>query len=184
MTKSGKEGRYISTADESLCDEGIQHLEVRKKEGLYPEVKRLYASGTVRCIETAKLLYDGRLVVLAKELSPYDYGDFEGKTHGEIKDDPHLINWALGESDRLPGAKSPYPAKYEALAAFERIMLECSERNAGTVAIITHRQVILSILRERCTPKLAYNHIALEYGCGVTLVCDILTKSLCVEAMF
>ena len=184
MTQSGKESRYIGITDESLCDEGMQLLETKKQESCYPVVKRLYASPAVRCIETAKLLYDGQLVVLANGLSPYDYGSFEGKTYDEIQNDPHLVDWVLGQADRLPGADSPYPAKYKAIAAFEDIMIECSERNVNSVAIVTHRSVMLSILRERCTPKLAYNNIDLEYGGGVTLVCDIYTKSLCVETVF
>jgi len=184
MTKAGREGRYIGITDESLCDEGIQHLEAKKQAGCYPEVKRLYASGTVRCIDTAKLLYDGRFVVLAKGLSPYDYGDIEGKTYDDIQHAQSFADWTLGKEDRLPGADSPYPAKYAAIAAFERIMLECSEKNVNSVAIVTYRSVILSILRERCTPQWAYNHIVVGYGGGVTLACDICAKSLYVENIF
>jgi len=184
ITKSGAGCRYIGATDEPLCDEGIRLLKSKKQEGCYPEPARVYASGQKRCIETAKLLYDGQFIFLAEGFSPYDYGEFEGKTYAEIGQDPRFLNWALGEAGRLPGADDPYPARYGAVAAFERIMTECAEGEVGSAVIVTHRSVILAIMRERCTPRLAYGHITLEHGGGVSLTYDACTKSLCVETLF
>ena len=184
MTQSGKQGRYIGAADESLCKDGINLLEAKKQEGCYAEAGRLYASGAKRCIETAKFLYEGQFIFLADGLSAYDYGDLEGKTYDEIQKDPQFEAWACGKSDRLPGADNPYPARRAAVAAFERIMSECSENEIGSAAIVTHRPVILAILRERCTPKYAYNNIDIEYGGGALLIYNDYTKSLCVKDLF
>ena len=184
MTKSGKQGRYIGATDEPLCKEGIHLLETQKQEECYAEAKRVYASGAKRCIETAKILYEGQFIFLADGLSPYDYGDFEGKTYDEIQNDPNFEEWTCGKSDRLPGADDPYPARYAAIAAFERIISECSENTVDSAVIVTHRSVILTILRERCTPKLAYSHIDIQYGGGASLIYNTYTKSLCVKNLF
>ena len=60
MTRANSEQRYLGRGEEALSREGIEMLQRKKEQGLYPEPLRLFASPMKRCIETARILYPGK----------------------------------------------------------------------------------------------------------------------------
>lgn len=80
MTRANSEQRYLGRGEEALSREGIEMLQRKKEQGLYPEPLRLFASPMKRCIETARILYPGKEAELITEWKEMDFGDFEGKT--------------------------------------------------------------------------------------------------------
>ena len=42
-----------------------------------------------RCIETAKIYFDDMSFEIIKDLRERSFGDFEGMTHNELKDNPY-----------------------------------------------------------------------------------------------
>ena len=57
LTQGNIEGRYIGQTDEELCQEGLQQLEVMKRDYNYPPTDVVFSSGLKRCVQTAKILY-------------------------------------------------------------------------------------------------------------------------------
>ena len=78
-TPANKEHRYLGKTDESLSLEGIEALRQEKAEKIYPEIDYLFASPMKRCIETADILYPGKVPILVPQWKEMDFGLFEGK---------------------------------------------------------------------------------------------------------
>ena len=101
MTAENLEGRYIGHTDVPLCEEGIKQVEQMKQEMEYPSADAVFSSPLSRCIDTAKLIYPDREPVVINELIEYDFGEFEGKTAEDLKDDEDFAEWLSGTNPRM-----------------------------------------------------------------------------------
>ena len=92
-TPANKENRYLGKTDESLSPEGIEALRQEKAEKIYPEIDYLFASPMKRCIETADILYPGKVPILVPQWKEMDFGLFEGKNYQELTGDKQYQAW-------------------------------------------------------------------------------------------
>ena len=92
-TPANKENRYLGKTDESLSLEGIEALRQEKAEKIYPEIDYLFASPMKRCIETADILYPGKVPILVPQWKEMDFGLFEGKNYQELNGDKQYQAW-------------------------------------------------------------------------------------------
>lgn len=92
-TPANKEYRYLGKTDESLSLEGIEVLRQEKAEKIYPEIDYLFASPMKRCIETADILYPGKVPILVPQWKEMDFGLFEGKNYQELNGDKQYQAW-------------------------------------------------------------------------------------------
>lgn len=92
-TPANKEHRYLGKTDESLSPEGIEALRQEKAEKIYPEIDYLFASPMKRCIETADILYPGKVPILVPQWKEMDFGLFEGKNYQELNGDKQYQAW-------------------------------------------------------------------------------------------
>ena len=92
-TPANKENRYLGKTDESLSLEGIEALRQEKAEKIYPEIDYLFASPMKRCIETADILYPGKVPILVPQWKEMDLGLFEGKNYQELNGDKQYQAW-------------------------------------------------------------------------------------------
>ena len=90
-TPANKENRYLGKTDESLSLEGIEALRQEKAEKIYPEIDYLFASPMKRCIETADILYPGKVPILVPQWKEMDFGLFEGKNYQELNGDKQAL---------------------------------------------------------------------------------------------
>lgn len=93
LTLANKEHRYLGKTDESLSPEGIEALRQEKAEKIYPEIDYLFASPMKRCIETADILYPGKVPILVPQWKEMDFGLFEGKNYQELNGDKQYQAW-------------------------------------------------------------------------------------------
>ena len=92
-TPANKEHRYLGKTDESLSLEGIEALRQEKAEKIYPEIDYLFASPMKRCIETADILYPGKVPILVPQWKEMDVGLIEGKNYQELNGDKQYQAW-------------------------------------------------------------------------------------------
>lgn len=92
-TPANKEHRYLGKTDESLSLEGIEALRQEKAEKIYPEIDYLFVSPMKRCIETADILYPGKVPILVPQWKEMDFGLFEGKNYQELNGDKQYQAW-------------------------------------------------------------------------------------------
>jgi broad specificity phosphatase PhoE len=172
-TKWNVEKRMQGWQDSPLTEKGRQDAMRLGKRLEEVDLTAIYASTSGRALETAQLIRGERLIPIYTEeqLREIHLGDWEGKTHEEIKEmdpiafdhfwnHPHL--YAPRRGERFIDVQN------RAFAAVERII----ERHAeGSILIVTHAVVLKTIitrfknkpLKELWTPPYMY-------GASVTIV--------------
>ena len=87
-------GKYIGTTDAPLSDRGRMDLKKLDYEYKYPGTQVVFTSPLKRCTETAKILYPEQNPLVIDNLSECNFGEWEGKTADELKNDPDFKNVA------------------------------------------------------------------------------------------
>ena len=117
MTEENLDGKYIGQTDMTvfffffrqnldIIEESeygrSQIKEIIDEYGGYPEVDAVVSSPLKRCTETAKLIYPDKEPMILNGLIEYDFGEFEGRTADEMKDDDAFKAWLSGEHPETP----------------------------------------------------------------------------------
>ena len=76
--------QYIGRTNQPLCDIGIDEV----SKNTYPKVEFVFSSPLKRCLQTAKLIYPELIPIIKNDLQECCFGDFEGKTFEDLKDNP------------------------------------------------------------------------------------------------
>ena len=90
--------RYQGRSDMPLSARGRARL---RAADFAPDV--VFVTALCRTAQTAAAIFPGARQAVEDDLREMDFGDFEGKTYGELKDDPAYRAWlASGGGGRLP----------------------------------------------------------------------------------
>ncbi len=107
-TLGNEKKKYIGkNIDEPLSDHGAETLRERTGRNYYPDADMLFSSEMLRCRQSAGIIYPGKPIIIAEGLTETDFGEFEGKTYEELKDDARYIKWIDGRGRiAAPGAEA------------------------------------------------------------------------------
>jgi broad specificity phosphatase PhoE len=172
-TKWNVEKRMQGWQDSPLTEKGRQDAIRLGKRLEEVDLTAIYASTSGRTFETAQLIRGERLIPIYTEeqLREIYLGDWEGKTHEEIKEmdpiafdhfwnHPHL--YAPRRGERFIDVQN------RAFAAIERIVERHSE---GNILIVTHGVVLKTVIaRFKNTPLQGLWAPPYMYGTSVTIV--------------
>ncbi|NEU31063.1 histidine phosphatase family protein [bacterium LRH843] len=150
LTTYNEEKRYIGVTDLPLSALGKAQLVSVNVE----EEQLLITSDLLRCKETAERLFPGKSYICLSDLREIDFGDWEGKTYDQLKDDAYYREW-------LDDPLSITPPSGESFVHFQmRIerafcdVLSLVEKNDATYAtIVTHGGVIRQMLTSLAPEK-------------------------------
>lgn len=179
-------GKYIGQTDEPLCEIGRRQLYENSHKFYYPEIDMLFSSPLLRCTETASIIYPDRQPIIMDDLIEYDFGEFEGQTAEQLKDDPDFINWLKGEGDTaVPFGESNSKFMYRICLAFEKIVDALMQNGITKAGIVTHGGVISTILSKYGIPEAPASswRIPAGGGCAVVANTSIWSKLKKVEVM-
>ena len=170
LTLANLEGKYIGSTDVPLCKEGINRLNKLKESYNYPKTNVVYTSPLKRCKETAKIFYPEANIIDVPGLSECDFGKWEGKTAGELKDNKEFIAW-------LSGKETPENMHGESMGDFskricnslEEIITEAIKEQRENTVIVTHGGVIMSLLSLYGLPRAKSLDWIVGNGCGYSV---------------
>ncbi len=170
ISEGSEEGQYIGHTDVSLTEYGKRQLADMMLEYEYPAVDAVMCGPLNRCLETAKILYPDKSPIIYDDLSEYDFGEFEGLTADDLKNEEEFAEWLSGGPDAAP----PYG---ESNADFQKRIQRCFvnivagviKAGLDNVAVITHGGVIMSIMQMFAIPEAPMHEWLTPNGCGYTL---------------
>lgn len=169
MTAGNLKKRYIGRTDEPLCDEGIELLEKRCRDNLYPRVDRIFVSPMKRCVQTAQIIYPDQTAVVIGNLAECDFGKFENKNYKELDGLPEYQEWIDSNGTLpFPGGESRESFRKRSLSGFLEALAMCDGKETA-VAFIVHGGTIMSIMEQYAFPKGEYYDYQLENGEGYEL---------------
>lgn len=149
-TTGNEEGRYAGSTEYLLTPAGEEACRAAHS----PQVQRVYSSPMRRCLQTAELLFPEHQPIVVEQLQECDFGEFEDKTHEELKDLPtYQAFLAAPETATPPGGESWQEFADRCCAAFIVVADEAMSQGLSEVAIVAHGGVIMSVLERFGVPK-------------------------------
>lgn len=134
---------YIGRTDQPLCEIGIAELKTRK----YPKADIVFSSPLKRCRQTTQLIYPDMIPVIKTDLQEGDFGDFEGKTFEDLKDNIDYRNSIdSGGEIPFPNGEDLKKFKKRCQDEFIAIVREANLVKAKAISIVAHGGTIMSIL--------------------------------------
>lgn len=171
-TAGNDQGRYIGSTDLALSSKGAEHLQTLGKKHSYPTAQEYLCSPMRRCTETMSILYPDAKPILVPGLRECDFGDWEGKTAGEIaEEDGRFRRWIAGDGEAVtpPNGEDGSSFARRVCTAFEKIVEGLMRSGITSAAIVTHGGVIMSILSVYGLPRANSYDWMSEPGCGYSM---------------
>nr|PZM88192.1 MAG: hypothetical protein DIU81_06325 [[Clostridium] cellulosi] len=117
-----------------------------------------------------KLLYPEAEPQIVDDLRECDFGDYEGKTIDELKDDPEYQKWASGSIQAAPNGENSKDFQLRCCAAFEKIVDQLMRAGKTTAVIMAHGGTIMSILGTYAFPRKPMYEWVIENAMGYEVV--------------
>ncbi len=172
-TDANLQGIYCGSTDLSLNDVGIAELGEILDAADYPYVEWVFSSPLRRAVETAEILYPGMEITEIENLRETSFGEYEGKSMDQLKDDPDYARWVVGDPSFLPvGAEPPEAFFNRSVNAVISIIDMMMSAGVYSAAIVTHAGVIGNILSGIAYPKAPSYEWNTAPGCGYTVLAD------------
>ena len=170
LTQGNIDGTYLGHRDLPVCPQGIQSLNQMKNDLVYPEVPALFSSPLLRCKQTSSIIYPDMDPIIINDLIEYNFGEFEGKSVDELKDNEEFAAWLSGSLDAAPPfGESNGEFGQRVGAAFDKIVEGLLKTGITDAAVITHGGVIMAIMSMYALPELPMPEWLVPNGCGFTV---------------
>ena len=153
-TEEGLEGKYLGNTDHHIAMESKFALEEKLEESCYPPCDIIYSSPALRCLETAQLLYPDQETGICDQMAELDFGDFEGKTVAELKDNEDYKAWLLDSlNNPIPNGEDMSSLIARLYKGLDLIFKDMCRREANEAVLITHGGVIMTMLSAFGVPR-------------------------------
>ena len=150
-TESNLLHRYLGRTDEALCPEGIREA---RALGSFPEVREVITSPLLRTGETARILFPAARLRPIAAFSEMDFGDFEGKTAGELSHDPAYRDWIMGNClGPCPRGESADALAARCIPAFLELVSDALKAGKTHLVFVLHGGVIMALMERFARPK-------------------------------
>lgn len=110
ITEGNQRRLYYGGEDIPLAKEGVAELSKLAAEKIYPQSENAayYTSGMLRTEQTFELIFGEREHGQILELQEMRFGDFEMKSHDELKEVPEYLEWIGDKTGKMksPGGES------------------------------------------------------------------------------
>ncbi len=165
------QGKYIGMTDEPLSYDGITMLKKMKETYVYPPVNECFISPLSRCSKTMEILYPDMDATVVPELAECDFGEFEGKTNEQLKNNKDYIDWinATTPESAPPHGESNGEFVTRVCSAFNSIVKYMMSNGISKAAVCTHGGVIAAILATYGLPQLPMSQWSCVNGKGFAI---------------
>lgn len=177
LTAGNLRGQYIGRTDLPVIPEGLEMLRRMKDKYVYPDAELFYISPLSRCKQTLDVLYPDADAIVVPGLIEYNFGDFEGKTHDELKDNEAYRKWVeFNDIDAVvPNGESTADFIKRVGTAFNSIVQHMMTEGKTTAVVCAHGGVISTILAAYGLPQQPISHWECLNGKGY---CAIINPSI------
>lgn len=170
LTKGNVNAQYIGHTDLPITTDSISALKSIKAKYHYPEVDAVFVSPLKRCIESAEIMFPKNNPLVINDLIEYNFGEFEGCTADDLKNNDDFRDWLRGDMHaRPPYGESNAEFFARVCSAFEKIVDGMVKSGTETAAIVGHAGVLMAILACYGLPEAPMAHWQMEAGYGFKL---------------
>lgn len=168
-TPSNEKKHYTGFQDVSISENGAKELHHIYETKVLPDVDFIISSPMKRCIETMAILYPNRKAdVFYADLKETNFGDWEGKSYDNLKNDPNYVAW-------INDFENVLPPNGESYNYFNKRVCDCfthiveNYSNYDNLLIMCHGGVIRSIMSNIIDPSKNFFEWHIPNGLGYEL---------------
>ena len=155
--------KYIITTN------GIIELEKLRDEGIYPKCDLVFSSPLSRAVDTAKIIYPEKEILINHNFKEIDFGEFEGKTPDDLKDRKDYADWLAGKLPSAPGGESAMEFATRLCTGIGETVRYMMNNDAFSAAIVMHGGAIMTLLSVAALPRMKMAEWACGNGRGYTI---------------
>lgn len=167
ITSWNKEKRYLGHSDEPLLGSELHKLDPLRDALGRITFDYCYSSDLKRCTETFRYLVKNKCDCFDPRLREIHFGDWEGLTYEQLKEDGHYQKWLNDWECVAPPNGETFGQFNERIASFLAEILLLT-RPSNKVLICTHGGVIRSILMNFAVTKALWE-LPVEHAKGYRL---------------
>ncbi|WP_243292243.1 histidine phosphatase family protein [Bacillus sp. FJAT-47783] len=168
LTKENEEKRYIGWTNSPLSEEGKNRLQTARTN-FSPQL--VFSSDLLRCIETAAYFYPENERIELSELREIHFGDWEGKTYEQLKNNTYYQGWLNDPfTSPIPSGETYDTFSNRVQKAWMNIVNEFHDQSVSHIAIVTHGGVIREILSKVSPECKSYWAYTIKPGGCMTLI--------------
>lgn len=168
MTPGNRKKQYIGRTDEPLDEEMIPG-----ELGVYPEISKLVVSPMLRCRQTAERIWPGMDYEIEPLMRELDFGEYEGKTYEELKDEPAYQKWLdAGGIGAFPGGEDRADFQKRCVKGAECVLEQMLEEGCARAGIVVHGGTIMAVLSAYDPEKRPFYHWQVANGAGFIVRID------------
>ncbi len=170
LTSNNVELKYTGQTDVHLSEKGIEDLKALRDKYDYPTGKLYFCSPLVRCKETLTTLYDRNDFTVIEDLKECSFGDWEGKSMSDLKDDEYFKEWIKNNGDIAPpNGESNIEFTNRIFKAFENLVEDMMKKGNTSAVVVTHGGVMLMLLSKYGIPRAEAHEWLVDNGCGYSI---------------
>lgn len=164
VTYANVNKQFCGWTDVNVTEEGLIALRGMQ----VPDYEWIISSDLTRCVQTANAFWN-RMPHQKNEFREFHFGEWENKTHAELKHISIYRDWLNDYKIQVPGGDS-YAAFAERIeAAFHSVLTEMEEQNIQRTAIVTHGGVIRHLLSVFAPEEKSFSDWTSDNGQGYEL---------------
>ncbi|MEG0894957.1 MAG: histidine phosphatase family protein [Oscillospiraceae bacterium] len=164
---------YCGATDIPLTQLGKQELILLKSQINYPKSNLIIASGLLRTMQTANILFDNKKLEVIEDLQEINFGDFEMRGYKQLKSDLEYQRWISDIEVNLPpnGEGKPHFIK-RVINGFKKAECLCKNKGEESAVIVTHGGVIAILMENFFPHQKNFYQWQPTFGRGYTLCFD------------
>lgn len=169
VTEENKRHAYIGWTDASICEDA--RLVLAKQIVQPSPYERIVTSDLKRCLQTAEILFPNQSILAFPEFREMNFGQWEGKTYGELAGNPHYEEWINHHFTSEPPEGESYPIFTQRIEkGWQKLNELIVEEGFKSLAIVTHGGVIRYLLSKLGQEKRDFWEWKVPHGNGFELV--------------
>ncbi|WP_170949523.1 histidine phosphatase family protein [Ureibacillus acetophenoni] len=172
VTDWNKEKRYLGHTDRGVLMSELTQLKKLQKELAELSFDHVFTSDLRRCLETLAYLNVPAQVSVDTRIREINFGDWEGKTYNELKDNQIYRDWLNNwENLSIPNGESADTFKARIDTFIQDLLqhpFESTPNEKKLFLIMTHGGVIRYIV-SKFVPSIAFWELSVPHGHGIHL---------------
>lgn len=170
ITDGNMNGQYIGSSNPPLNEAGIEQIKYLDANYVYPGAAAYFTSPMDRCRQTLELIYPNAKPIVIDAFRECDFGEFEGLTADDLKDNKDFSEWLASDGQAAPpNGESGAVFGHRVCQAFERIVEALMKTGTPSAVVVAHGGTIMTILAQYGLPEASMAEWAMQPGCGYSV---------------
>lgn len=167
ITDGNINGQYIGSTNLPLNNIGIEQIKYLDENYIYPGAAAYFTSPLDRCRQTLELIYPNANPIVIDAFRECDFGEFEGLTAEQLKDNNDFADWLASDGQTAPpSGESGAVFGRRVCQAFERIVEALMKTGTISAVVVAHGGTIMTILAQYGLPEVGMAEWTMNPGCG------------------